>query len=108
MTAGAVRPDTVEPFPEIPAAGSHGNHIVQFYEDDAYLAKTVASFVGAGFVADQPAVVITTPQHRDLITDRLSESGLDIARIRTAGTLTMLDARETLDQFMVNGAPDRA
>jgi signal transduction histidine kinase len=97
----------MEPFPEIERPGHQGNHIVQFYDDDAFLAKTVASFVGAGFVVDQPAIIIATPEHRDLITDRLGDRGMDISRIRKAGNLTMLDARDTLDQFMVNGTPDR-
>jgi signal transduction histidine kinase len=107
MTAGATRTDTFEPFPEILSPGNHGNHIVQFYEDDAYLAKTVADFVVAGLAVGQPAIVVAIPQHRDLITDRLSGLGVDIGRTRGDGSLTMLDAREMLDQLMVDGTPDR-
>jgi signal transduction histidine kinase len=107
MAGEALKTAPLEPFPEIQDPGQHGNHIVQFYEDEGFLAKTVADFVGAGFAVDQPALIIATPEHRDLITDRLSDHGLDIARIRNAGNLTMLDARETLDLFMINGAPNR-
>ena len=107
MATEAVRIHESEPFPEIEQPGNHGNHIVQFYDDDAFLAKTVAKFVGAGFAADQPAIIIATPEHRDLITDRLGDHGIDISRSRRAGNLTMLDARDTLDQFMINGSPDR-
>jgi hypothetical protein len=107
MASSAFKAALVEPFSEIEEPGRRGNHIVQFYEDDGFLAKTVAEFVGAGFAADQPALIIATPEHRDLITDRLSDHGLDISQIRNAGNLTMLDARETLDLFMVNGTPHR-
>ena len=107
MASEALNTALLEPFPEIQDPGQHGNHIVQFYEDDGFLAKTVADFVGAGFAIDQPAIIIATPEHRDLITDHLGDHGLDISRIRNAGNLTMLDARETLDLVLINGMPNR-
>src|ERR1051325_4453393 len=102
-----VKPSLIEPFPEIGSPGRRGNHIVQFYEDAGFLAKTVADFVGAGFAADQPAIIIATPEHREAIVDRLSRHGVDVLASRQSGILTLLDAAETLDQFLVNGMPDR-
>jgi signal transduction histidine kinase len=98
---------SLEPFPELRNAGANGNHIVQFYEDEAFLARTVADFVGAGFKDHQPAIIIATPEHREAIADSLNTRGIDINQARNSGSLTMLDARQTLAQFMVGGSPDR-
>ena len=38
-------------------------HAVHFYEDAQSLARMVAGFVGAGLVADQPAVLVATASH---------------------------------------------
>jgi signal transduction histidine kinase len=82
------------------------NHIVQFYEDDTFLAEVVGRFVGAGMGAGEPIVIIATGAHREMFEQRLEDKGFHVARTRITGQLTMLDASETLAQFMVGREPD--
>jgi hypothetical protein len=71
-----------------PACG----HAVHVYEEPGELAASVRAFLDAGFAQGQPAVVI---------------AGAELARAIDGpdGLLTILDAEETLETFMVGGAP---
>ncbi|HEV7990934.1 MAG TPA: ATP-binding protein [Gemmatimonadaceae bacterium] len=95
-----------------PRRSDHGRtlsahaHTVQFYEDDRFLAETVADFFAAGLVNGQRAVAIATPAHRELFAAGLFEKGFDVERARTNGQLVLLDADELLSAFMVGGMPD--
>jgi signal transduction histidine kinase len=81
-------------------------HSVQFYEDDGFLAQTVADFFAGGLVSGQRAVAIATPEHRTAFAGALHERGLDVERACTNGQLLMLDAEDLLAAFMVGGHPD--
>jgi hypothetical protein len=85
-----------------------GHHAVQFYADDDFLTGVVARFLAEGLQSARPAVVIATPGHRTAITDELAARGVDVDGCVRAGALKLLDAEETLAQFMVNGVPDAA
>jgi PAS domain S-box-containing protein len=85
-----------------------GRHVVQFYDDDAWLAHAVARFLGAGIGAGGAAVVIATAEHREEIDRRLAGFGIDVAALRTDGRYVALDARETLDRLVVAGGVDPA
>jgi PAS domain S-box-containing protein len=90
----------------IAAQFPRSSHAVQFYEDDAFLANAVAGFLSDGFGADEPAVVIATPAHRTAFRDRLENLGVDVDARCNRGELLMLDAEETLAQFMNTDSPD--
>ena len=81
-------------------------HTVQFYEDESFLRETVARYLGAGLIDDESVVVIATESHRREFRDALVAKGIDVERACAAGRLTFLDARATLDAFMVDGVPD--
>jgi PAS domain S-box-containing protein/excisionase family DNA binding protein len=81
-------------------------HFVQFYEDDAFLEDSVASYVGTGLENNEGAVVIATREHRVAIAKKLKARGIDLNEARARGQYVALDAAETLDRFMVNGMPD--
>ncbi len=82
------------------------SHIVQFYENDQFLCATVADFLADGIGAGQPTVVIATEAHRVSITQMLHAKGFfPGAPGRHSGV--WLDARETLQTFMVGARPDR-
>jgi KaiC/GvpD/RAD55 family RecA-like ATPase len=81
---------------------------VQFYGTDESLFTTVASFLAAGLVAGQPAVVIATPSHRTSIVDHLRQRLIDCDRALRNGDLLLLDAEAVLDLFMVSEEPDEA
>ena len=82
-------------------------HAVQFYADDHSLFTTVATFLGEGLAAGQPAIIIATPAHRASIVEYLCDRLIDCDRAIKNGALVILDAEATLDQFMVGGHPDQ-
>jgi signal transduction histidine kinase len=81
---------------------------VQFYEGAEFLVRSVADFLVAGFDAGEPAVVIATPEHRAGLAEALTARGVDVEWNRRRGMLTELDARATLESFMVGASPDAA
>lgn len=84
----------------------HRDHVVQFYQDEHALLATVSRFTRDGLKAGQPVVVIATEAHRDGLTRRLLADGLAPDTFERNGALWLVDARETLDAFMVDGMPD--
>lgn len=69
--------------------------------------KTLSKFLRDGLTAGQPLIVIATADHRAALTARMIEDGLRPDQFeRRGGGLWLLDARETLDTFMVDGQPD--
>jgi hypothetical protein len=91
-----------------PAFDSGHFHAVRFYKDSRTLCEIVGKFLAEGFHANQPGVVIATPEHRQHIEHCLRERGFDPAALQQQGALTMHDAAETLAQFMVDGMPESA
>ncbi|HEY2905968.1 MAG TPA: MEDS domain-containing protein [Vicinamibacterales bacterium] len=83
-------------------------HAVRFYENAASLCRTVADFLGEGIASKQPALVIATPEHRDGLLRELRSRDLDVNKIEAAGDLLLLDARQVLATFMIDGMPDAA
>jgi KaiC/GvpD/RAD55 family RecA-like ATPase len=85
------------------------DHVVQFYEDERFLADRVAAFLAAGLREGQPAIVIATESHRRAFLRNLKKQQVvDVEQATLSGQLTCLDARETLQGFMVDGVPDAA
>ncbi|WP_235538305.1 ATP-binding protein [Pelomonas sp. Root1444] len=92
-----------------PRALSPGSHLVQFYEDDAFIVEEVAEFLDGALRSADAAILIATPEHRAAIGRRLQGfGGAQSAQPWYPGELIALDARETLAQFMVGGRPDEA
>ena len=83
-------------------------HAVQFYQDDTSLTSIVAGFLAEGFAKGDPVVVIATPKHRAAIEADLRKRSLDVDELKRLGDLVLLDARETLATFMVDGMPHAA
>jgi signal transduction histidine kinase len=83
-------------------------HAVQFYERESYLLESVTDYMGAALSAANAGILIATPKHRDGIAQRLTARGLDIDGAGARGLFTALDARDTLNTFMVDGWPDPA
>jgi hypothetical protein len=81
-------------------------HAVRFYEDANSLCRIVSSFILQGLALDQPALVIASAPHITCIMDNLRAASIDVEALKRDGNLMLLDARETLATFMVNGAPD--
>lgn len=88
-------------------ASSGHFHAVRFYDTPESLCRMVAEFLGTGFIAGQPALIIGRPEHNEGIVRELRTRHFDVESLKSAGDLLLLDARETLDLFMVDGLPDK-
>src|SRR5437762_8945491 len=81
-----------------------GDHLVQLYTDEEFLARAVTRFVETGLAAGEAAIIIATPGHIALFTERLTDADAAIAR----GQLVVVDAAACLKTFMVDGTPERS
>ena len=79
---------------------------MQFYGTDTRLFSTVGGFLAEGMIHGEPALIIATEAHRNGVIAQLTERFVDVKKARQSGDLVLLDAQETLDLFMVDGAPD--
>jgi hypothetical protein len=89
-----------------PAREAGHFHAVRFYEDAQSLARMVATFVGEGFLAEQPAILIATPEHAEAILEKLNAMSFDLDQLKKRGDFVVLDAAETLARFMADGMPN--
>lgn len=84
------------------------DHFVQIYQDDEDFLQTLENFVATGLRQGEACILIATPSHREALRARLVRDGFDIEGAIERGQYIALDARETLDKFMVKGWPDEA
>ena len=82
-------------------------HSVHFYDRPSSLIDRVCDYVREGFRSGDAAVIICTPEHLTSVDACLGAGGLDVAALREQGQYVSLDAGKTLEQFIVNGRPDR-
>jgi len=82
------------------------DHLLQLYEDDNTLSCRVSHYLREGLDRGEAVVAIATPAHREAFERRLKEEQVNIERAVDQGQLIVLDAEETLSQFMVDGRPD--
>jgi hypothetical protein len=83
------------------------DHLVQLYNDEAFLARAVLLFVGMGLADGEGAVIIATPEHVNLFKKSLRGAGLDVDALIEREQLLFFDAKTCLAEFMVDGMPDR-
>jgi hypothetical protein len=77
---------------------SHGDHIVQTYQDPAFLAEAVAEYLGTGLRRGEAAIIIARPAHSEAFLAKLAAAG-------EPAQIVVLDAEQTLARFMVDGLP---
>ncbi len=83
-------------------------HGVQIYARDGELADSVVSYVAAGWLRDEPAVLVATPDHVELFQEGLHSLGWDPDELADRGLLVWVDAEETLRRIDANGGLSRA
>ena len=88
----------------VPASGHF--HAVRFYQNAEDLSAIVGAFLAEGFSIEQPAIVIATPKHRQQIERQLEARNLAPEQLQREHRLFVVDAQETLDQFMIDGMPN--
>ena len=82
-------------------------HLVQLYgRDDQLLTGNVTRYLLEGLKRGDGLLVIATPEHRAAIVRQVGEEDAGTEAAIRGDRLVLLDARETLDRFMVDGAPD--
>src|SRR5258706_524083 len=91
-----------------PGEPAMNGHAVQFYERESYLLDSVTEYIGSALRAASAGILIATPPHRDGVAQRLTARGLDVTGAAALGRYVAIDARDTLDRFMVGGWPDPA
>jgi len=70
------------------------------------LARIVAEFLYEGFNGRSPGIVIATANQRAAIIRELKGFSLDVVALERSHALQLLDAKETLSTFMMDGKPD--
>jgi hypothetical protein len=88
-------------------AGPHG-HLLQFYQaDEPLLNRNVGRFLWEGLLRGDGLLVIASAERRESVSGHLRRLGVDIALAVRESQLLLLDARATLDRFLIDGRPDR-
>jgi PAS domain S-box-containing protein len=83
-------------------------HLVQFYENDAFLIDQVTEFISGLPESDGTGIIIATKAHQDALQARLAaRSSRTLAGPSSGGRIIALDAEATLAQIMVHGSPRR-
>jgi hypothetical protein len=91
---------------EIVRAPSHGDHIVQTYQDTAFLVEAVGEYLATGLQRGEAAIVIARPAHAAGFLRELERRGIAAEKEIGAERLRLLDAEATLASFMTNGMPE--
>ncbi len=86
---------------------SNPDHFVQSYENEEWLVKSVAAFLGSGLGAGEGGIVIASKPHREALDNQLLAQGINVEGVKTRGQYVSLDAAETLSKFMVQDLPDQ-
>jgi hypothetical protein len=82
-------------------------HFVQLYEaDESALTTNVGLYLWEGLRRGEGALVIVTPEHRELFAKHLDSLGADLPALIANGQLIFHDAYRTLAEFMLDGQPD--
>jgi hypothetical protein len=82
-----------------------GQHAVVFYHDNE-LASVVGDYLLGAIADGGVAVIVATPEHRLWVNAWLMQAGVDLATVTGNGSYAVLDARQTVDGFVLGGRPD--
>lgn len=86
-------------------ATDRSEHHVQLFDSSKSLADTVSAFLARGLSNDENAMIVATPEHRDLLSRRLADRGWNVRTLVAANRLVVADAAQTLRTFMRNDIP---
>lgn len=87
---------------------AHSTHSVQLFDSPVARASRVAGYVREGLERGGNVLVVATPTNWRSTIAILERSGASIDALVAAGRLTVLDAAQTLAQFMSGNTPDAA
>jgi hypothetical protein len=87
-------------------AATGDGHTVQFHMNDHVFLDEVTRFVGSTLSSGEPIVIAATRETRDGIAHRLRAQGINLKEETERGQYIVMDASESLSQFMRAGQPD--
>ncbi|HEV8240490.1 MAG TPA: ATP-binding protein [Thermoanaerobaculia bacterium] len=90
--------DLARPIPSPSASAQGSTHLVHFFDRD-FAAAGIARFLADGLAHGRAAVVIATPEHRQLIAAALHEVARGAPTAEAVGRLLYLDAAATLESL---------
>ncbi|MGH2881456.1 MAG: MEDS domain-containing protein [Solirubrobacteraceae bacterium] len=85
-----------------------GEHVVQFYDDDADLIRAAGAYLVQAMSAGEAVILIATEAHRLAFEAELIGAGIDIDRAARDGAFVSLDAAEIMETFIRHGQIDSA
>jgi diguanylate cyclase (GGDEF)-like protein len=96
----------------MPNVDSHGHdtsgeHLVQFYENDAFLIDGITDYIGSALASGDKGIVIATRPHLETLEQQLNQRGL-LGQAQSANRIRYIpiEADKMLPLFMVNDMPD--
>jgi len=81
-------------------------HVVQFYTSDDFLIDSLSRLLGTALAGGDAAIVVATKAHRAQFEQRLKSRGISLLPAVQRGRYIVLDASETLAEFMRDGRLD--
>lgn len=81
-------------------------HIVYPYTTENEVAEAICLFAGAGLRKGEAALLVMTAAHRQMVSQRLEEDGIEVDQMGSSGQLVFADAKQVLDGFMFDGIID--
>ena len=84
---------------------SLSEHRLQLFDSSRSLADTVSAFLIDGLQRSENAIIVATPEHRELLSRRLEDAGWNVRKLIAANRLFVADAAQTLDKFMRRETP---
>ncbi len=82
------------------------NHLVHFYPFDDVLLASLAEYFYKGLSTGETCIAIATPSHLVSLNAALRAKGLHLTEAIESNQYIMLDASNTLSNFMVNEQPE--
>jgi hypothetical protein len=76
--------------------GNKSDHLVQFYESDAFLLNSVSDYIRSALNMSDSVILVATKAHLEGFEARLHELGLDVDIAKSCGQYVTLDAADTL------------
>lgn len=83
------------------------DHILQLFDTDDSLVRSVAGFLSVGYDNGQRLLVAVTREHWTAIAEELDRMGRPHAEALRRGDLIVIDAEELLSRFMRRGQPNQ-
>jgi hypothetical protein len=82
------------------------DHLVQIYENDDVVMKSLEGFADSGLKAGESVIIIATEKRLALLNGRLKSLGYELELLQSTFQYIPLNVHETLAQFMKAGWPD--